>query len=74
MQYALNILLYRIIKNISKNERVCRDIYQNQKSTKQDDFGNKMNTTSSIACLCFVFTLAIYTYVELAIFFQAIPT
>ena len=23
----------RIIKNILKNERVCRDIYQNQKST-----------------------------------------
>ena len=23
----------RIIKNIEKNERVCRDIYQNRKST-----------------------------------------
>ena len=24
---------YKIIKNIFKNERVCRDIYQNRKST-----------------------------------------
>ena len=30
--YSLHMVT-RIIKNILKNERVCRDIYQNQKST-----------------------------------------
>ena len=31
----LNVMVIytRIIKNILKNERVCRDIYQNRKST-----------------------------------------
>ena len=34
LQYIpLSPSITRIIKNIFKNERVCRDIYQNRKST-----------------------------------------
>ena len=31
--FLIACIYIRIIKNILKNERVCRDIYQNRKST-----------------------------------------
>ena len=40
---VLNVPCNRIIKNILKNEIVCRDIISKPKKVQeQDDFGNKM--------------------------------
>ena len=41
-------ILYKNNKNISKNERVCRDIYQNQKKHRNKmALATKLNTTST---------------------------
>ena len=41
--WIVTLQYIRIIKNILKNEIVCRDIYHNRKKAQeQDDFGNKM--------------------------------
>ena len=49
----------RIIKNVFKNEGVCRDIYQNRKKAQeQDGFGNKMKYHFHVT------TLHKYIYLE----------
>ena len=52
--------------NILQNERVCRDIYQNRKSTEQDwDGGNKIkhhfHITTIHTCECRFFVFCLYS-------------